>query len=187
MRRQKLATRHSTTTALRHHSPTVRLMPWLNADTGEVTDEPPSEYVCPTCEAYGLLERDLRNYRSKVTRLENDAERNLVAKRDGKDWQEIIAYWEQAFPDKRLTSKGIKSARATKFFQRCDAGAMLEDIRFAIDAAKVWRWVVFGKRQKSGSNSDLAIDLEHICSVGNDAQFDRLVELGREMAKDVGW
>ncbi len=158
------------------------MSPWVDAETGEITGD-----TCPTCEAYGLLERETRNYRAKITRLENDAERNLVAKRDGKIWQEAIAYWEKAFPDKRVTSRGIKSARATKFFQRLEAGATPEDVRFAIDAAKVWQWVVFGKRQRSGSKSDLAIDLEHIVSVGNDAQFDGLVEKGREITGAVGW
>lgn len=151
-------------------------MPWVN-DDGEVTGD-----ACPSCEAYGRIEADLRNYRTKVTRLEHEAERNLVAKRDAKVWTETLAYWGRAFPDKRVTSKGIKSARATKFFQRLDAGATAEDVRHAINAARVWQYVVFGKRQKSGSKSDLAVDLEHICSVGNDAQFDDLCEKGREIA-----
>lgn len=151
-------------------------MPWVD-ENGEVTGD-----TCPSCQGYSHIERELRNMRSKVTRLENDAERNLVAKRDGKVWQDAIAYWEHTFPEKRVTSKGIKSARATKFFQRLEAGATPEDVQYAIDAARVWRYVVFGKRQRSGSQSDLSIDLEHICSVGNDAQFDRLVELGREIA-----
>lgn len=156
-------------------------MPWYNPETGEITDTPPDDYVCPTCEGYSRIERELRVMRAKITRLENDAERNIVAKRDGKLWKDTLAYWQKAFPDKRISSKGIKSARATKFFQRLEAGATPEDVRYAIDAAKVWQFVVFGKRQKSGSKSDLAIDLEHIVSVGNDAQFDRLVEIGREM------
>lgn len=159
-------------------------MKWID-DNGELHD------ACPQCVVYEdnltRIEMEVRNYRSRITRLENDAERNLVAKRDGAVWKDIIAYWERAFPGKRLTSKGIKSARATKFFQRLEAGATPEDVRYAIDAAKVWQYVVFGKRQKSGSRSDLAIDLEHIVSVGNDAQFDRLVELGRAMETDPGW
>lgn len=156
-------------------------MPWVDGN-GEVTGD-----TCPSCEGYSQIERDLRNYRAKVTRLEHDAERNLVAKRDGKLWKEIVAYWEQVFPDKKITSKGIKSARATKYFQRLEAGAKPEDVQYAIDAAKVWRFVVFGKRQRSGSKSDLAIDLEHIVSVGNDAQFDGLVEKGREMVRGPEW
>lgn len=150
-------------------------MPWVNED-GEVTGD-----CCPTCEGYGHLERELRRYRTNLTRAEHAAERADVAKRDGKTWKDAIAYWEEAFPEKRVTSKGIKSARATKFFLRLEAGATPEDVRLAIDAAKTWRYVVFGKRQKAGSKSDLAIDLEQIVSVGNDAQFDRLAELGREM------
>lgn len=150
------------------------MSPWVDATTGEVLGD-----TCPDCEGYSRLERDLRTARAAITRLERDAERNLVAKRDGKLWLETIEYWCKAFPEKRVTSKGIKSARATKFFQRLEAGATPEDVRYAIDAAKVWKYVVFGKRQKSGSKSDLAIDLEHIVSVGNDAQFDGLVEKGR--------
>lgn len=153
-------------------------MPWVDAN-GEITGD-----VCPACEGYTILERDLRNARSKITRLERDAERNEVSKRDGATWKAALEHWCQAFPDKRISSKGIKSARATKYFQRLEAGATPEDVNLAVDAARVWQYVVFGKRQKSGSQSDLAIDLEHICSVGNDAQFDRLVEIGRELA---GW
>jgi len=50
-----------------------------------------------------------RNYRAKITRLENDAERNLSRKRDGRVWKDVLIYWQEAFPEKRLTSKGIKS------------------------------------------------------------------------------
>lgn len=156
-----------------------KVTPWVD-ENGEVTGD-----TCPTCEGYSQLERDLRNARTKITRLEREAERATVAKRDGNLWKETVAFWEAAFPEKRITSKGVKSARATKYFQRLEAGAKPEDVRYAITAAKTWRYVVFGKRQKSGSKSDLAIDLEHIVSVGNDAQFDRLVELGREM--EAGW
>lgn len=155
-------------------------MPWVDPDTGEITGD-----ECPTCEGYRHLEREARNLRAKITRLENEAERNAIAKRDGKVWKDTFAYWEKAFPEKRVTSKGVKSARATKVFQRLEAGATPEDVRYAIDAAKVWRYVVFGKRQKSGSKSDLAIDLQEIVAVGNDAQFDKLVELGREMEQEA--
>lgn len=157
-------------------------MPWVDEDTGEVTGD-----TCPTCEGYAHLEREARNLRAKITRLENEAERQAVAKRDGAQWKAILAYWQEAFPDKRISSKSIKSARATKFFLRLEAGATPEDVRYAIDAAKVWRYIVFGKRVKSGSKSDLAVDLEHIVSVGNDAQFDGLVELGRAMREEPGW
>lgn len=155
-------------------------MPWVN-EHGEITGD-----TCPNCEGYAAIERELRNYRTKVTRLEREAERQEVAKRDGKVWKEALAYWQEKFPDKRVTSKGVKSARATKFFQRLEAGATPEDVNYAVDAAKVWQYVVFGKRQRSGSKSDLAIDLEQIVSVGNDALFDFLVEKGREM-EGPGW
>lgn len=154
-------------------------MPWLDEETGEITGD-----TCPTCEGYTRLEREMRNLRTQITRLQNEAERQLVTKRDGKLWKDTLNYWMEAFPEKRVTSKDIKSARATKLFQRFQAGALPEDVRYAIDAAKVWRYVVFGKRQKSGSQSDLAIDLEQIVSIGNDAQFDSLVELGRKMAEE---
>lgn len=159
-------------------------MRWVD-ENGEIHDE------CPDCVRYEanlqMMEREARNYRAKITRLENDAERNIVAKRDGATWKALLAYWQAAFPDRRVTSKGIKSARATKVFQRLEAGATTEDIQYAVDAAKVWQWVVYGKRQKSGSKSDLAVDLEHIVSIGNDAQFDDLVAKGRAMSEDVGW
>lgn len=156
-------------------------MPWVDAN-GEVAGE-----VCPSCEGYSQVERDLRNYRSKVTRLENEAERNAVAKRDGATWKAILEYWSEAFPDKRISSRGIKSARATKFFQRLEAGATPEDVQFAIDAAKAWPYVVYGKRRQTGAASDAATDLQDIVSVGNDAQFDHLVELGVAMKEAVGW
>jgi hypothetical protein len=151
-------------------------------DNGEVTGE-----VCPSCEGYSQVERELRNYRSKVTRLENEAERNAVAKRDGKLWKETLAYWQAAFPEKRISSKGIKSARATRLFQRLEAGATPEDVRHAIDAARSVPYVVYGRRVKSGSRADLAVDLEDVVSVGHDARFDELVELGREMEKEAPW
>lgn len=156
------------------------MSPWVD-ENGEVTGD-----TCPSCEGYSRLERDLRNARTAITRLERDAERNLVAKRDGAQWKAVLAFWELHFPEKRISSKGIKSARATKYFQRLEAGATPADVEYAIAAATVWRYVVYGKRTKTGSASDLAIDLQDIVSVGNDAQFDRLVELGREM-KETDW
>ena len=152
-------------------------MPWVDSN-GEVTGD-----NCPACEGYSHIERELRNMRSKITRLENDAERNAVARRDGATWKATLEYWQEAFPEKRISSRGIKSARATKFFQRLEAGATVEDVRYAIDAAKVWRWVTFGRRTKAATDkSNPAMDIEDIVSVGNDSQFDALVERGRKMA-----
>lgn len=156
-------------------------MPWVNSN-GEITGD-----TCPSCEGYSLLEREARNYRAKITRLENEAERNLIAARDGATWKAILAYWQAAFPDKKISSKGIKSARATKFFQRLEAGATSADVEYAIDAAAQVPYVVYGRRVKTGSRADLAVDLEDICSVGHDARFDELVELGRELAQDAAW
>lgn len=161
-------------------------MPYADVETGELFEGcPHCEQARAEAEAQVLaMERERRSDRIARGKAEKVADRAEVARRDGKVWKEILAYWEQAFPDKRISSKGIKSARATKLFQRLEAGTTSEDVRYAIDAAKVWRWVVYGKRQRNGSQSDLAIDLQDVVSVGNDAQFDRLVELGREMVKE---
>src|SRR5689334_6283216 len=139
------------------------MSPWIN-EHGELSDD------CPQCEAtrrdceiqIGGLERDLRGWRSKATRAENKLEAAEVGKRDGKLWKETVAYWQQKFPNQRITSKGVKSSRATKYFLRLDAGAMPEDFLLAIDGAHSLPYVVYGARRASGSKADLRIDLEHI-------------------------
>lgn len=144
------------------------LMPWVD-EQGVVSE------TCPNCLH---AERELRNYRAKITRLLNEAESAKVAKRDGKVWLEAIEHWILAFPGRRITSKGIKSERATIFFQRLDAGASEQDVRDAVVGAKEFPYIVYGKRTKTGSKSDLAVDLVDVCK--HDTQFDFLVEVGRK-------
>lgn len=154
---------------------------WINADTGEVF-----EGECPNCADLDILvtamERERRSDRIARAKAEKAVERDQVAKRDGAMWQRILAKWEETFPEKRITSKGIKSERATVFFLRLEAGATIEHVELAVAAARKWPCVVYGKRQQTGSRSDLAIDLIQICK--GDAQFDFLVERGTELAAE---
>lgn len=155
---------------------------WVNSETGEVV-----EGDCPRCanviehaEAQlRAMEMELRQKRAKITRLERQADRETVAKRDGAVWKDVLAYWLEAFPDKRPSAKGIKSARATKVFMRLESGANVEDVKLSIDGARLYPYVVFGKRQKSGSKSDLADDLEQIMAINRDHEFDFLRDAGR--------
>lgn len=153
------------------------MSPWVDPETGEASDG------CPECENAELqvrmMEMELRRYRSKVTTLENAAERDTVAKRDGSLWNAVLAEWLRVFPDKKPSAKGIKSARATRYFQRLEAGAQPEDVFSAIRGAKEYPYVVYGKRTRTGSKSDEATDLQDICSVKNDAMFDWLRDAGR--------
>lgn len=152
-------------------------MPFVDTETGEVYDS------CPRCAELetqvAAMERERRADRSARAKAERALEKDVVAKRDGADWKRILAYWRAAFPDKKPTATGVKSARATKFFLRCDSGATVEDIERAIDGAKEYRYVVYGKRTRTGSASDDATDLQDIVSLNNDANFDFLVSVGR--------
>lgn len=152
-------------------------MAYVDTETGELYDS------CPRCAELEVqvraMEKERRADRAARSKAERALEKDVVAKRDKSDWERILTYWLAAFPDKKPTAKGIKSARATKFFMRCDSGATVEDVELAIDGAKEWPYIVFGKRQKSGSKSDLADDLEDIVSLGKDANFDFLVLAGR--------
>jgi len=164
--------------------------PWLDPDTGEVGGE------CPLCgdvraetEAQmRAMEMDLRRWRAKCSKLENAAERELVAKRDGAAWKEFLRCYKAAFPEKRLSATGVKSATATDFFLRLQAGTDLEGVKNAIAGAVVYPYIVYGRRVKSGSRSDLANHPRDILSVNNDANFDFLVEVGAEVRglRDVG-
>lgn len=147
-------------------------MPWVDDETGEASE------TCPNCY---VLEREARLYRAKITRLENDAERQMVARRDGAAWKEFLRCYQLAFPEKRLTATGIKSATASKFFVRLEAGATLEQTLDAIRGAWSYQYVVFGKRVRSGSKSDHSIHPQDIVSVNNDALFDFLVSAGAEL------
>jgi hypothetical protein len=124
------------------------------------------------------MERERRSDRIARAKAEKAVDRDQVARRDGATWQRIRDHWQAAFPELRPTSLGIKSARATQVFLRLEAGATEADVFAAIDAATVWRYIVYGKRTKSGSKSDLAIDLEQIVSTKHDHLFDLLVSEG---------
>lgn len=160
---------------------------WINQETGEVL-----EADCPRCaetrdEAetqVGAIEREIRKYRTKVTKLERAAERDEVKRRDGAVWKQILEAWREAFPGKKVRSTDIKSARATKVFLRLERGASIEDCLDAIEGARQFPYVVFGKRQKSGSRSDLADDLEHIMAVNRDHEFDFLADVGRKAREE---
>ena len=159
-------------------------MSWVDTETGEIADA-----QCPHCEEtkewaetqVRACEMELRRFRSKVTKLENEAERQAVARRDGAAWKEFLRCYQLAFPAKRLTATGIKSATATKFFVRLESGATVEDTINAIAGAYVYPYVVFGKRVKTGSKSDHAIHPQDILSVNNDALFDSLRDAGAEL------
>lgn len=161
---------------------------FVDIETGEQYEGP-----CPNCaerEQWAeaqvrKMEMERRGDRAKVTRMENAAERDLVRRRDGATWEHALEQWLAAFPDKRPSSKSIKSARATKFFQRLEAGATPDDVDDAIRGAKAYPYVVYGKRVKSGSKSDLANDLEDIVAVNSDRQFDALVEIGRALREQT--
>ncbi|MGH8524364.1 MAG: hypothetical protein ACREXY_09135 [Gammaproteobacteria bacterium] len=159
---------------------------WANTETGELV-----EADCPNCaetrewaeEQVRSLELERRKDRGRITRLEREVERAVVAKRDGAEWVRITAHWQAAFPQLKPRGLSVKSARATKVFQRLETGCSVDDVLAAIDGAKAWPYVVFGKRQRTGSKSDLAIDLEDIVSVGKDRNFDFLVVEGN--ARDL--
>lgn len=152
---------------------------WID-DDGELHDR------CPLCEGtvreseiqMHAMELELRRYRSRVTRLENEAEAAKVAKRDGKTWEEVLRCYRLAFPEKRLSATGIKSETATKVFERLATGTSVEDLKDAIAGAMQFPFVVFGKRTRSGSASDRADHLRDIVSVNNDANFDFLRDVG---------
>lgn len=162
-------------------------MPWVDPETGEATDE------CPICEATRRdceaqiisLERDLRTWRMRTSKAEAKAVEIEESKRDGAEWKRVVAYWQSKFPNKKITSKSMKSSRATAYFQRIDAGAGEDDFFLAIDGAVKLPFVVYGSRRASGSGSDLRVDLQHIASIGNDAQFDALVEAGRRAREEA--
>lgn len=160
------------------------MLPYVDTETGEVFPE------CPHCEQARreaevqivAMERELRSYRSRLTRAENALQAHEQSKRDGAVWKAALKHWQETFPDRRITSKSIQSQRATIYFQRLGAGASPEDVDLAVTAAREYPYVVYGRRRKSGAKSDMAIDIIDICK--NDVMFDWLVSKGREMADD---
>lgn len=159
-------------------------MPWVDSATGELADA-----ECPHCaetkqwaeDQVRALEIERRQQRAKITKLLNEAERQKVAKRDGATWKELLACWLLAFPNKRPSATGIKSARATAVFLRLESGADVESVKNAIAGAMKYPFVVFGKRRESGSQSDRADDLQDIMHINNDALFDFLRDAGEAM------
>lgn len=164
---------------------------YLNTDTGElieVDDESTIE------EALTLLERDqmileadreAKRLRSKVRRLESQVERDKVKNRDKALWTRVLEYWQATFPDKKITAKGHKSARATAVFLRVEQlQESMSDVdaertfKLAIRGAMALPYVVYGKRRATGSTHEAAIDLTDIASVTDDRKFDALVEAG---------
>lgn len=157
---------------------------WIDHETGEMVEGP-----CPFCAAttkaaevqVSAMEAELRAKRAKITKLESAAERALVAKRDTTTWNTILAAWREAFPDRKTSATSVKSANATACFLRLESGAVLDDILCAIRGAKEYPFVVYGRRVRSGSKSDLAVSLRDIVSVNNDGNFDILRDVGAEL------
>lgn len=159
-------------------------MAWINSETGELADA-----ECPHCAAtkewaenqVRSMEIERRKDRAAVTRMKNEMEAQKVAKRDASVWKEALRCWQLAFPSKRPTSTGVKSARATAFFQRLEAGATLEDVLDVIAGGMRYPYVVYGVRRESGSPSDRKDDLQDLMHLGNDGQFDMLRDVGHAM------
>lgn len=158
----------------------------MNTETGEVIE---SSSPCPLCavtedaaeiQVHGM-ELERRKDRAALTRMRNEMEAAEVGRRDKALWQELLDCWLLAFPDKKPTAKGIKSARATAVFQRIERGAMPEDIKNAIAGAMVFRYVVYGRRVANGSRTDDGSDLADIVSPDNDRNFDFLAEEGAKL------
>ena len=155
---------------------------WINRETGEI-----QEGECPMCERTREdceiqvrgLELEARKARSKITKLERMAEKEAIAKRDGATWKRLLDAWLAAFPDKRPTAKGIKSARATAVFQRLGQGATEQDFHDAILGAKEYPYVTFGKRTKTATKQSARMDdLQDIAAIHSDAMFDWLRDAG---------
>jgi hypothetical protein len=138
---------------------------------------------CPICLGHDVqvsgLERDLRTKRGALTKLERAAERETVKRRDGAVWNRILSAWLEAFPDKKPSATSVKSARATATFLRLQSGATEDDFLAAIRGAREYPYVVYGKRQRKGSRSDLADDLQHIAAINRDHEFEFLRDVGR--------
>lgn len=157
--------------------------PYIDTATGEVYES------CPRCEAAEVeaetqifrMEQERRQDRAARTKAENALEAAETGRRDEKLWLELFDCWRLAFPEKRPTTKAVKSARATAVFKRLTAGATPEDIKDAIAGAMVYRYVVFGKRVTNGSRTDDGSDLADIVSPDNDRNFDFLSEEGHKM------
>lgn len=156
---------------------------WIDQETGEIY-----EGSCPECErvkddcALQVREQDreLAKIRVRVGKAERAVDREAIAKRDGATWATIREAWLRAFPDKKPTATGVKSARATQVFLRLAQGATVDDFLDAIEGAKHHPFVTFGKRTATAtSKSKRADDLEDIASVKSDAMFDWLVMNGR--------
>ena len=164
------------------HADPGSMTQFVDTETGEVYEGP-----CPACahvedEAaiqVRAMELELQKMRSKVTHMERQADRDAVAKRDGATWKRLLNAWLEAFPNKRPTAKGAKSARATHAFLRLESGATIEDFEDAIRGAKEFPFVTFGKRTKTGAAGDRKDDLQDIAAVKNDAMFDWLRDAGR--------
>lgn len=140
-------------------------------------------FECPVCLGrdvqVGKMERELRAARGKVTKLEREREVQKVAKRDGAVWKRILGAYREAFPDKRLSATGIKSARATAVFQRMEQGATVEDWLAVIRGGKEYPFVVYGERRRSGSQADRADDLQDFAHLHKDRLFEFLRDAGR--------
>ena len=156
---------------------------WLNPETGETCEGcPHCETVRQECEVQiAAMERERRADRSARARAEAEVQREHAAKRDGAIWKRILSTWADTFPEhaKRLRSKGIKSARATAVFLRIEAGASVEDWEDAIMGARQLPYVTFGKRTATGTEHDLAVDLQQIAAPNRDHEFELLCEVGK--------
>lgn len=157
---------------------------WYSKDHGEIAAP------CPHCEETRAeaetqvhhLELEARRFRSRITRLQNEADAALISRRDAAVWLDILDCWMKAFPAKRPTAKGIKSERATKVFLRLESGASVEDCKNAIAGAMFYPYRHFNNRVKEPTGKSAEeTDLSDIMSINRDAIFDFLRDRGAEL------
>lgn len=162
---------------------------WVDTESGQVVEGP-----CPFCakaEADAeiqvrAMEAERRRDRNTTAKAIAELEGTTAAKRDGKAWAELLTCWQLAFPHKKIKVKSITSARAKAVFQRLGSGVSVEDFKDAIAGAIGFPYVVFGVRRASGSDSDLAIDLQDIASLNRDSGFEFLVSEGHKLRNPDG-
>lgn len=162
---------------------------FINTETGETFE---GDHECPNCsqtqaECEAIMrgmEREARSRLARITKLENDVERDKVKHRDKALWDRILERWTETFPKTRITAKKHTSARATDVFLRIEAGATEQDFMDAIAGAREYPYLDWERtrvKKPDPKGGRVAIDLQDIAHLKRDALFEFLVNKGREL------
>jgi aminopeptidase N len=119
----------------------------------------------------------IRNLRRQITRLENDAEREVAKKRDGKLIEDIAAYWRETcgHPKAKVSMDGKRADAIWARLTQKPKAFSVDELKRAVYGCSLFPYVGQGGRVRAGTPKQRFDDLELICR--DEKSVERFIEL----------